>query len=161
MSEKKEKVGGKKGEKRESIAEPANSIEINVNELLQPFWRHGNNLTSMMAGWPNAMPSMDIVDNGDSFTVKADMPGVDKKNIKLKVTRHGILISAEKADDREQRGKNYYYRERSSAGYHREMAFPEDVKSESAKAKYENGILTVEIKKVAPKAPAEIDVNIE
>ncbi|MDE1865380.1 MAG: Hsp20/alpha crystallin family protein [Candidatus Micrarchaeota archaeon] len=105
-------------------------------------------------------PTVDLVDNVDSFTVKADMPGVDKKNIKLKVTKDAMSISAERNEEKELKGKNYYSRERSSMGYYRELPFPEEVKSDSAKARYEDGILTIEIKKVSPKA-APTDVKIE
>lgn len=96
------------------------------------------------------VPRVDIEDKGDTIVVKADMPGIDKKGIKLHVEKDSVSIRAERNDERETTGKNYYSRERSSFGYHRSFSLPEEVKSESAKARYENGILTLEVKKAAP-----------
>jgi len=129
-------------------------------------WPTGFQFGGLPAGMMNLvkgssrMPSIDLVDNGDSFTVKADMPGVDKKNIKLKVTKEAMSISAERNEEREAKSKNYYSRERSSMGYYRELPFPEEVKSDSAKARYEEGILTIEIRKANPRAsPTEVKIE--
>ncbi len=92
-------------------------------------------------------PKVDLIDNGDSFTVKADMPGMDKKDIKLKVTRNAISISATSEKEKETHTKNYYSKERSSTGYFRTIPMPEDIRSETAKAAYENGTLRIDVKK--------------
>jgi HSP20 family protein len=124
-----------------------------------PFGGMPGGMVNLVKGG-SRLPSIDLVDNGDSFTVKADMPGVDKKNIKLKVTKEAMSISAERNEEKELKGKNYYSRERSSMGYYRELPFPEEVKSDSAKAKYDDGILTIDIKKANPRS-APTDVKID
>ena len=133
-----------------------------------PFLGHGSGMASFKA-WPElspigmaaTMPNIDIVDNGGSFSIKADIPGLEKKNIKLTVTENYLVISARKTGEKEAKGKNYYSHERSSVGFYREMALPEGVKSETARAKYENGILIVEVKKINPTRPRGRDVKID
>lgn len=105
-------------------------------------------------------PRIDIEDNGETIVVRAEMPGIEKKGIKLHVEKDSISISAGRSGDRETKGKNYYSRERSSFGYYRSFALPEEVKSESAKARYENGILVLEMMKAAPGQKGR-DVEVE
>ncbi len=80
-----------------------------------------------------------MADNGDSFTIRADIPDVDKKNIELKITDNIVSISARKDEDNETKRDNFYSRVRTSVGYFRNIAMPEDMKPDTAKAKYENG----------------------
>ncbi|ASI13514.1 chaperonin Hsp20 [Candidatus Mancarchaeum acidiphilum] len=93
------------------------------------------------------IPDADIIDKGDSLQIKLDMPGVDKKNLDLKVKSDRIIVKAEKSENKEIEKKNYYSKERASIGYYREISLPEEVKSETAKAKYENGTLTINVDK--------------
>ena len=105
------------------------------------------------------LPNVDMVDNGDSFTVLVDMPGVDKKDIKLKVSEDMLELSAERNEEKEKRGGNYYAKERSSSGYYRTIRFPEQVKADSAKAKMNNGTLSVEVKKVKESRGKEVKID--
>ncbi|MCL5423973.1 MAG: Hsp20/alpha crystallin family protein [Candidatus Marsarchaeota archaeon] len=94
-----------------------------------------------------AVPRIDLQDNGDSFRVNAEMPGLEKKDIKLKVTADEVIIKAERYVENEESGKNFYRKERSSSGYYRTLRLPESVVADSSKASYKNGILSIDIKK--------------
>ncbi len=123
------------------------------------FSRYPSRLSEYMnAGL--AMPRVDIADNGDSFTVSADMPGVDKKDIKLTITDESITIRASRAQERESTGKNFYSRERSAVGYFRTISMPAEIRRDSAKAKYENGTLRIDVKKARPAAKSR-NVEVE
>ena len=105
------------------------------------------------------LPNVDMVDNGDSFTVLVDMPGVDKKDIKLKVSEDALELSTERNEERERKEGSYYAKERSSSGYYRMIRFPEQVKSDSAKAKMNNGTLSIEVKKVKESRGKEVKID--
>lgn len=120
-----------------------------------PSWRKWQGLKH-----GRLMPRVDLVDNGDSFTLHADMPGVDKKDIKLKIMDNMISISASRVEEKETRDKHFYSRERSSTGYFRNIAVPEEIKADTAKAKYENGTLKIDVKKANPERKSkEIKVD--
>ncbi|EQD30925.1 heat shock protein Hsp20 [mine drainage metagenome] len=106
-----------------------------------------------------SIPSVDIKDTGNSFIVKADMPGMDKKDIKIKATKDELLIRAEKSSENEEHGKDYYMRERASSGYYRNIQLPGDVVPNSAKATYENGTLKIELKKAKDLQGSEVKVE--
>lgn len=106
-----------------------------------------------------AVPRIDLQDNGDSFKVNAEMPGLEKKDIKLKVTEDEVIIRAERYDEKEESGKNFYRKERSSSGYYRTLRLPEPVVADSSKASYKNGILSIDIKKANDKKSREIKIE--
>ncbi|MDE1850764.1 MAG: Hsp20/alpha crystallin family protein [Candidatus Micrarchaeota archaeon] len=106
----------------------------------------------------STMPRLDMVDEGDSLQITADLPGIRKEDIKVNVTENSLAISAKTRKESEERGKNYYYNERSSSGYYRRVSLPANVDPKSVKAKFENGSLLVTLKK---KAESGNDVSIE
>ena len=97
--------------------------------------------------WGTAVPAIDVVDEGNAIKVVADMPGVDKKDISVKVDRDTIEISAERKEAKEDKKKDYYYCERSYSSYKRVFRLPEEIDPESADAEYKNGVLYITLKK--------------
>ncbi len=134
-----------------------------------PFWRQGwtdldrifDNMRRDFERSFSALPllamqptvsslSCDIADEGDRFVVSADMPGVSKEEVKLDVSDSTIEISAEHKEREEEKKKNYVRKERKYLSYHRTLSLPEKVDSSKAKARLNNGILTIEIPKLNP-----------
>ena len=90
----------------------------------------------------------DVVDNGDHFTVKADLPGFDKKDIKIGMTNGVLTVSAsheENKDEKDEKSGKYLRRERRTASYERSFHVGKEVKPEEIDAKYENGVLTLNV----------------
>ncbi|MGC8478753.1 MAG: Hsp20/alpha crystallin family protein [Candidatus Micrarchaeia archaeon] len=93
------------------------------------------------------MPDIDLIDEGDHITVKADIPGVKKEDIKLRVDKSRITISAETKKEKEEKSKNYYFSERAASSYFRNVQLPSEVVPDSAEAKFEDGTLEINLKK--------------
>ncbi|MCL4373869.1 MAG: Hsp20/alpha crystallin family protein [Candidatus Marsarchaeota archaeon] len=124
----------------------------------EPLFEYPKRLREMLnEGYE--MPRVDVIDKGASFHVKVDMPDVDKKDIRLKVTDNTITVKASKTEQKEDSGSGYYARERSSIGFYRVVEMPEAVKGSTAKAKYENGTLTIDVQKEKPKEESEVKVE--
>ena len=94
--------------------------------------------------------SCDIVDEGDKYVIKAEMPGVKKDEIKLNVFENSIEISAQHKEEEEEKKKNYLRKERSEISYYRTLPLPEKVVSDKTSAKLTDGVLSVTIPKVSP-----------
>ncbi|MFH1958182.1 MAG: Hsp20/alpha crystallin family protein [bacterium] len=92
-------------------------------------------------------PSIDIYDKKDSLVVKAEIPGVDKKDIKLSIDGDILTISGESRNGEEVKEKDYYYTERSYGSFSRSIRLPGTVEKDKAKASFDKGVLTVELKK--------------
>ena len=95
-------------------------------------------------------PDIDLVENDKEIRLKVDLPGIKKEDIKVTVNRDNVVVSARSASNHEEKGENYYYRERSSSGFYRNVSLPSPVNSKNAKAKFENGTLELTLAKAKP-----------
>ncbi len=92
-------------------------------------------------------PRMDIVEKDDTILIKAEVPGVDKKDINISVQDRVLTIEGEKKQESVDENSNYYRAERVYGAFKRQFELPEEVETEKVDAKYENGILTIDLKK--------------
>jgi len=95
-------------------------------------------------------PLIDLADEGDKFRIVADIPGIEKEDLDVRVLDDSIIIRAESGSSNEERGRNYYVRERGRVSYYRAVSLPEPVIPEKAEASYKNGILEIVVPKRAP-----------
>ena len=94
--------------------------------------------------------SCDVIDEGNQFRVKMDVPGVKKNEIKLEVADNSLEISAEHKEESEEKKKNYLRKERSHVSYYRTLPLSENVVSGKVKAKLTDGILDITLPKSKP-----------
>ena len=107
-------------------------------------------------------PLVDLIDKGSEFVVRAELPGVAKEDVDLTVTADGIELRAETNRSREEKEKNYEYRERTYQALHRVLSFPEEVKADLAAATLKEGALEVRVPKREPTPePKPVKVPVE
>lgn len=104
-------------------------------------------------------PLLDIKDEGDKYVIEVDLPGVDKKDIDLEVRDRYLIISAKRKSEVNEKKEGYIRSERSFIGYRRELRLPPDADENNIKAKYDNGVLRIEIGKI--KGSNTNKINIE
>ena len=95
-------------------------------------------------------PLVDLIDKGDMFIVRADVPGLAKEDLKIEITRNSVEISGEARHETNQEKDKYRIFERNYASMHRRFSFPEKVKPDEATATLKNGVLELEVPKAAP-----------
>jgi HSP20 family protein len=97
----------------------------------------------------NSMPAVNIKETPDNFQVEMAAPGMDKKDFKIELDGHTLTISSEKQDQREEKdGESYNRKEFSYQSFYRTFHLPKDVvDGDKIKARYENGLLKLEIPK--------------
>lgn len=106
-------------------------------------------------------PSVDVAETKDAYEVKAEIPGIRKEDIHISLEDHVLTLKGEKKQESETKNKNVHTVERVYGKFERSFRLPEGVKSEGIKAKYDNGVLTVEIPKAEEAKPREIAVTVE
>jgi HSP20 family protein len=106
------------------------------------------------------MPSIDIYDRKGEVVVKADLPGAEKENIDLTITKDTLTIKAETKKDEEIKREDYYVQERSAGTYLRTVQLPQDVESAEAKASFRSGVLEIAFLKKEEAMASEIKVDI-
>ncbi len=105
------------------------------------------------------MPVVDISETEDAFLVKAELPGVDKDDVSVKVEDGVLTLKGEKKSETEDK-KNHRI-ECSYGSFVRSFTLPQTTKSSSIEAEYKNGILTLTIPKSEEVKPKEIEVKIK
>jgi HSP20 family protein len=108
-------------------------------------------------------PAVDLIDKKDSLIVRAEMPGLKKKDVKVQVTDDDITVSGKIERTKEEKEENYYCCERAYSAWERTMPLPTEVKADEVKAKYEDGILEIILPKTEPaKAKPKVrEIKIE
>lgn len=92
-------------------------------------------------------PQIDLAESEKDVTVTAELPGVDPKDVEIKVTDNVLTISGEKRHEREEKKRDYHYIERQHGAFHRSVALPSSVDSEKVDATFKNGVLTITLSK--------------
>ena len=94
------------------------------------------------------LPAVNIKENADAFKVEMAVPGFDKKDFKINLDHNVLTISSEKKVENEHKnGEHYTCREYSYQSFSRSFTLPDAANGDKISAKYENGILNVEIPK--------------
>jgi HSP20 family protein len=88
-------------------------------------------------------PTLDLGANNKEYSITVEVPGVDKKDVKLEIVNNTLTISGEKKQEKEEKDKDYYRVERSYGSFRRVLSLPEDADQNGIKAKFKNGVLTV------------------
>jgi HSP20 family protein len=89
------------------------------------------------------------------------LPGLDEKNVEVKVANGVLTIKGEKQDEKEEKKKDYYMRERSFGSFERSFAVPDGVDADKIEANFKKGVLSVTLPKTqeAQKAEKKIEVK--
>lgn len=107
------------------------------------------------------VPAVDLAEDNDTVTIKAEVPGLRKEDIKIKV-RNGILtLSGEKKFQEEKREDNYYRIERSYGSFARSFTLPSSVDPDGIKANMKDGVLELVIPKKPEAKEKEINVDVD
>ena len=90
-------------------------------------------------------PSVDIYEEGGNFIVKADLPGIKKKDLKIDLTENVLTITGEKKREEKIERESYYRYERSHGSFCRRFELPHELETDKIKAHFEDGVLEVKI----------------
>jgi HSP20 family protein len=148
--------------KKRRIYDPFDQLRLmqrEMDDLFENFFEHRPGRA--MEKWGVVAPKSDIVDKGDSFELKADLPGMDKEDIKIEVGQDNVTISAERKGEKEEKKKNYYYHERTYSGYRRTFALPAEVDPNKVQAEFKNGVLSLNMKKVKLPPPKKREIKLK
>jgi len=105
-------------------------------------------------------PALDVAESDRAFTVKLDMPGVKKEDVKVTIDGKRVNVQAQTETREEKKeGDRVIYSERSVASYARSFSLPTDVDQAGAVAKLDQGVLTLELPKRATSKAAQITIG--
>jgi HSP20 family protein len=107
-------------------------------------------------------PKVDIQETNKDIKVYVELPGLSKEDVKISFNEEGILsIKGKKEKESQEKNINHIKQERSYGEFSRTFLLPENIDQSSVKAKFNNGLLEVNIMKKEPEQPKEYNINIE
>ncbi len=109
-----------------------------------------------MGDW---VPAVDVYETENSVEIEMEAPGIDEKDLKVKLEDSSLTISGERNFEKKEEKHNYYRMERSYGSFKRSFLLPDNVNKDAIKAKYENGILKLSLPKKTESKPKEIAIN--
>ncbi len=116
-------------------------------------------LTPVESGWRE--PLTDMWEDDDSIIVTAELPGVDKDEIKLNITENALELKVEKKREKKSESGKSRRIERTYSGFYRYIELPSEIIPEKAKATYKNGVLEVRIPKSEKSKKKSVEVKVE
>ena len=117
----------------------------------EPFWRtRGRGIE----------PVVDLVEKPDRYEITAELPGMDEKNIEVKLSNEMLVIKGEKKEEKEEKEANYYMSERRYGSFQRVFRLPEGINTDKIEAGFKNGVLTVALPK-SEEARKETKIDIK
>jgi HSP20 family protein len=105
-------------------------------------------------------PAVDIVETENELVLKADVPGVEMKDIDVQLENGTLTVKGERKFENEEKGKGFHRMERSHGSFVRYFTVPETVDSEHVKADYQAGVLTIVLPKKEIAKPRAIKVQV-
>jgi HSP20 family protein len=119
---------------------------------IEPFWQPES--------WI-AAPAIDFVQHDKAFEISVELPGLDEKNIEVKLVNGVLTIKGQKEEDKVERKEDFHLRERRFGSFARSVRVPDTVDENKIDAKFKNGVLTVTLPKTPEpqKAVKKIEVK--
>ncbi len=96
-----------------------------------------------------SVPAVDVAETDKAFTLSAELPGMEEKDIDVSVTGDLLVLKGEKRQEKEEKDKNYYLSERSYGKFQRSFSLPAGIDRDRISAEFAKGVLTVTLPKSA------------
>jgi len=126
---------------------------------MRPFRWEWPSLGEMAKPFEGKMPKVDVIERDDEVIVKAELPGVDKKDLDVSVTENSVTIKGSTSHEEKEEKGDYYRCEISRGAYARTVALPSYVDADKAKASFKDGVLELKLPKVEKSKRRSIEIK--
>ncbi len=142
--------------------DPFRELEDVSNRLNRVFGRpvarmDSNSELLTMADWT---PSADISETDKAYVIKAEIPGVQKEDVKVTIQEGMLTIQGERKMEKEEKDKKFHRIERSYGSFMRSFRVPDDADESAVTAEFKDGVLNVTLNKSERPKPKSINVSV-
>lgn len=134
------------------------SIQEQMNRLLDLAWSREGGEELREGVW---QPPVDIYEDEDSVIIKAELPGVDQKDIEVKIDNSTLTLRGERKHDQSVKKENYHRIERYYGSFQRSFSLPATIDQEKVRANCDKGVLTITLPKKEEVRPKQINVEVK
>jgi len=138
------------------------SIQGRMNRLFDEAFRGATRQSGDEEEWSlgSWAPAVDIFEQDGDIVLKAELPGVDPKDVDVRVENNVLTLRGERKLDNEVQKENYHRVERAYGSFSRSFTLPSVVDTEKIKADYRDGVLRVNLPKREEAKPKQISISV-
>lgn len=114
-----------------------------------------------VSGMGEWKPSIDLLDRGTDYLIRADLPGYSPENVKINVLENSVQIGGKIEEEKDTTEENFKLKERSFGSFTRSIPLPAQIKPEEASARYKNGVLEITLPKEEVDQGRTLSIEIE
>jgi HSP20 family protein len=133
-------------------------MQEDMDHAFASMWRLGNEDVKTGRPW---VPSIEVHEDKNQFTVEAELPGITKENLSLNLADETLTISGERKTKREEKEGGTLFSEITYGSFQRVIPFGQPVKAEAVKAEFKDGILKVTLPKAEETKTKEIKIDVK
>lgn len=131
-----------------------------LDHMFEPTWFDRENWISNVVG-SNWTPSIDIKEQENQYVIRANVPGVDPKNIDVSIDKGTLTIKGHNETETKHEDENYLHMERSQGSFYRSISLPNAADSSKISAKTKNGVLEIIVPKTKESQSKKIQIKEE
>src|SRR6516162_9143459 len=131
------------------------NFQNQMNRIFQDYGRGSDEL--LTSG--TFVPPVDIYEDEHSINLKLEVPGIDEKDLDIKLENNTLTVRGERKFEKEEKEENFHRIERRYGAFARSFTLPNTVDPENVQASYENGIVKITLAKRAEAKPKQIKVG--
>lgn len=135
------------------------SLQNRMNTLFQDFSRNQGGDADLLSA-SGFVPAVDVYEDEHKIVLKLEVPGVSEQDLDIRLENNTLSIRGERKFEKEEKEENFQRIERRYGSFYRAFSLPNTVDSESVQARYDAGVLRIELQRRAESKPKQIKVNI-
>jgi HSP20 family protein len=132
------------------------ALQTEMNRLFNTVFDSPGGNGGTLRRW---MPAMDLLETGDHFVLRADLPGMSEEDVNIELEDSTLTISGERKTEHESSEEGFYRVERASGSFQRSLTLPKGVDPEAVTARFDRGVLEVRIPKPEERKPRRISIG--
>ena len=142
------------------VPQPLPSLQREIQRVFENAWGAFAAGKFPSFGMIPAWPAIDVTEDDKTVTLRADIPGIDPKDLDVEVSGSALTISGSRQEEHKQEKADYRRQERTSGSFSRTITLPSYVDAAKVEARYGKGILTVTVPKVPGQGPKRVGVKL-
>ena len=135
--------------------DPFRTLQQDLDELIASFsreWDDGGMAATLR-------PALDVSETDDAIQVQVDLPGLKPDDVNVEVRNNTLLITGERKEEREEKGRMWHRTERRAGTFARSMTLPCTIKEDKVQAEFTNGVLQITLPKAAQEKSRKITIK--
>lgn len=133
-------------------------LQNRLNSIFSDFARPEGETESL--GMGSFVPPVDIYEDNQQLVLKLEVPGIKEENLDVRVENQNLTIRGERRFEKDEKEENFHRIERRYGTFTRSFTLPQTVDTNSVKASYEHGVLTINLAKKEAAKPKQVKVEI-